>query len=231
MGAGALMRVAKVSWVVGWALVPRTCPPPPSHPRLSSRARSVLDSGVGRWGRGRERSRRRRAPFYPPSRGAAPKKKGAVGRGVEGGVIIPNPNPPLPPSCSHPWHGQKAQKSVAWMGAGWGLGRGGTSCTSLSANGVLEDRFALPKIFFGKKKILAIRFLQFEVYRRGKCCPFFFHQFSRFGCTDSHFSLTEGENAARFSNFFLRAFDHRISIIKFDVGKFLVNRFFSRSYF
>ena len=34
-------------WVVGWAWVPRTCLPPPPHPWRSSRARSVLDTGVG----------------------------------------------------------------------------------------------------------------------------------------------------------------------------------------
>ena len=73
-GAGGVMGVASVGWVVGWALVPVPAPPPPLYPRNPSRARSGLDPGVEWWGRGRGRSGCRRALFYPPSPGTTPKK-------------------------------------------------------------------------------------------------------------------------------------------------------------
>ena len=73
-GAGGVMGVASVGWVVGWALGPVPAPPPASLPQEFSRARSVLDPGVERWGRGRGRSGHRRASLNPPSLGT-PRKK------------------------------------------------------------------------------------------------------------------------------------------------------------
>ena len=54
--------------------------------------------------------------------GAMPlsKKKGAGGRGGEGGVVIPTTKPALAPTRPHPGHGQRPKKSVAGMGAGRG---------------------------------------------------------------------------------------------------------------
>ena len=48
--------------------------PPPLHPGLPRRARSVHGTWVERWGRGRGRSGHRRASFHPPSLGTTPKK-------------------------------------------------------------------------------------------------------------------------------------------------------------
>ena len=134
-------------------------PPPPLDPGQPCRARSVHGAWVERWGRGRGRSGHRRAPFYPPSPGAAPKKKGAGGRGVEGGVIIPNTKPALAPTRPHPCHGQKAQKVRGLDGSGKGVGRGGTS-TSLSAFGDFEDRHLTCVRFFfwgGARRIFGIK--------------------------------------------------------------------------
>ena len=75
------MGVARLrKWAVGWALVPRTCPPPP----LSAPGIQVAPGAAGTWGgevgEGAGKIGHRRAPFYPPSLGAAPKKK-APGEG------------------------------------------------------------------------------------------------------------------------------------------------------
>ena len=80
LGSGALLGVSKIRLLVGGVGTSYPAPPRLFTPGSHSRARSVLDTGVGRWGGGRGRSRHRRAPFYPPSPGAAPKKK-APGKG------------------------------------------------------------------------------------------------------------------------------------------------------
>ena len=73
--------------MVGWALVPRTCPPPPFPPRIAVPRQERAWRLGGKVGEGAGKIGHRRASFYPPSPGAAPKKNGARGRGVEGGVI------------------------------------------------------------------------------------------------------------------------------------------------
>ena len=45
-GGGGVMGVASVSWVVGWALAPRTCPPP----RLSIPGIQAAPGAAGTWG-------------------------------------------------------------------------------------------------------------------------------------------------------------------------------------
>ena len=100
--------------------------PPPVHPGLPRRARSVHGTWVERWGRGRGTSGHRRAPFYPPSPGAAPKKKWHLGKGGRGGGNHPQhqtrPSPYPPPSLA-----RTGPKVRGLDGSGKGVGRGGTS--------------------------------------------------------------------------------------------------------
>ena len=128
VGTGALMGVARLSpgGRVGVG-PPYLSLPPPLHPGLPCRARSVHGTWVERWGRGRGRSGHRWASFYPPSLGAAPKKRGARGRGVEGGVISPISKPALTPTHPHRWDRQSARKVCRFDGSGQGVGAGGQS--------------------------------------------------------------------------------------------------------
>ena len=87
VGAGALWGLLSVSWVVGWALVPCTCPlPPPVHARIP-------DAPGANWTlawRGGGRGGEDQGIVGPPSTPlplARPRKNSAGGRGVEGGVI------------------------------------------------------------------------------------------------------------------------------------------------
>ena len=77
----------------------------------------VVGEGAGKIGH-------RRASFYPPFPWCRPEEKGAEGRGVEGGVIIPNTKPALAPTSPHPWHWPEARKGRC---LGWELegGRAG----------------------------------------------------------------------------------------------------------
>ena len=173
-------------------MVPVPALPPASPLQGSSRARSRLEPGVERWGRGRGRSGHRRAPFYPPSPGAAPKKKGAGGRGVEGGVISSQyqtrPSPYPPPSQAR----TKAQKVRGWDGSGKGVGRGEHITTSSSETNFAKDRRLIHAsdffLFLSLKQgeMLPIFLEEFFFLvcdfpilgsQKGKCCPFFWKNF------------------------------------------------------
>ena len=120
----------------------------------------------GEGGEGAGKIGHRRAPFYPPSHGAAPRKKGAVGRGVEGGGNqFPIPNSPLAPTRPHPWHGQRALKVRASDGSGKGVGVGGTSTSSSPRQGQY-----LPAQ--GHVRAYSIFCLVLFWYIWGKCRPF-----------------------------------------------------------
>ena len=173
-GVGATKGVFKLG-MGGWVGVGTSylASPPSPHLRRSSRARSVLDTGVGRGGRGRGRSRHRRAPLYPPSLGT-PRRNSAEGRGVEGGVISSHyqtrPYPSSFPSLA------LTSPKGQWLGWERGRGRGGgNTSTSLSANRDLKDRLALAQIFFWEGGGL---FFSIFLMRTGRNAAEFFFYFS-----------------------------------------------------
>ena len=186
--------------MVGWALVPVPALPPASPLQGSSRARSRLEPGVERWGRGRGRSGHRRAPFYPPSPGAAPKKKGAGGRGVEGGVISSQyqtrPSPYPPPSQAR----TKAQKVRGWDGSGKGVGRGEHITTSSS-----ETNFACQ----GQALNPCLVFFILLSLKNGEMLPIFLKEFFS-GLRFSNFGFAKGEMLPIFLEEFFLIFEFAI---------------------
>ena len=109
---------------------------------------------------------------------------------------VTRPQPRLAPILGT----DSAQKSVAWMGAGRGWGRVGTSCNHYRPVGVTgylyEDTcgpvFFLPRFWCEKQEEILSIFL-YELFR-----PFFCENFLQ-GFDFTLFPLRTGENAAHFS--------------------------------
>ena len=113
--------------MVGWELLPRTCPPPCplSGATGAIGAPVALLWGQGR-GRGGSRCRNVVGPTFIPLPLVRPEENSTGGRGIEVGVIAPaiSPLTPAPPILDTD---QEAQKVGVLDGEGGGDGAGGAS--------------------------------------------------------------------------------------------------------